>query len=69
MTPKNRVALGTFPLADVFPKVTPAKANNIKLPQKTLNQIDSAYHQLESQIQKAYGQSIREFRGLNDKFY
>lgn len=45
------------------------KANDIKLDAKTLSEIDEAYEALETLIKEKYGQSIREFRGLNEKFY
>lgn len=48
---------------------TNLKANEIKLNTETLKEIDRAYLQLEKHIQTKYGVSIREFRGLNDKYY
>lgn len=45
------------------------KANDIKLDQKTLNEINDAYKKLEQEVMQKYGQSIREFRGLNEKYY
>lgn len=45
------------------------KSNNIKLSSHVLNEIDSAYSELEKQIKKDFGVTIREFRGLNEKFY
>lgn len=45
------------------------KANSLKLDENTLNEINKAYAKLEAQIKEKYGQTIREFRGLNEKYY
>jgi len=45
------------------------KANNIKLDKKNLEEIDRAYNKLETEIRQKFNQTIREFRGLNEKFY
>jgi aryl-alcohol dehydrogenase-like predicted oxidoreductase len=45
------------------------KVNSIKLDADVLNEIDEAYRKLEEQITEKYGQTIREFRGLNEKYY
>lgn len=45
------------------------KANDKKLSKDDLNEIENAYMRLEQQISKEYGKSMREFRGLNEKFY
>lgn len=45
------------------------KANEIKLDHNTLDEIDQAYKKLEQDIQEQFRMSIREFRGLNEKFY
>ncbi|QQG41285.1 MAG: aldo/keto reductase [Candidatus Woesebacteria bacterium] len=45
------------------------KANDIELSKETLSEIDEAYNVLEQKIKSDYGKSIREFRGLNEKFY
>lgn len=45
------------------------KGDKIKLSDSILKQLDEVYKDLESQIEKEYGQSVREFRGLNEKFY
>ena len=45
------------------------KANDIKLDSKTVTEIDKAYKALEALVKERYGLSIREFRGLNEKFY
>lgn len=45
------------------------KANDIKLSEETLNKIEVAYKKLEDGIKLKYGKTMREFRGLNEKFY
>jgi aryl-alcohol dehydrogenase-like predicted oxidoreductase len=45
------------------------KANEIKLSSSVLMQMENAYKELENEIKKKFGQSIREFRGLNEKYY
>ncbi len=45
------------------------KADNVKLTSTTLKNIESAYKSLELDIQRKYGQPIREVRGLNEKYY
>ena len=45
------------------------KANDIHLPSDVINEIDKVYRELEAHIQENYNQTIREFRGLNEKFY
>lgn len=45
------------------------KANDVKLDASTLLEIDNAYKSLETQVREKYGQSIREFRGLNEKYF
>ncbi|KKP58109.1 MAG: Aldo/keto reductase [Candidatus Gottesmanbacteria bacterium GW2011_GWA1_34_13] len=45
------------------------KSNEIILPNYVLEKIDDAYYKLEKEIQNKYHQTIREFRGLNEKFY
>lgn len=45
------------------------QADGIKLSDWALKQIDGSYKKLEEEIKKEFGQSIREFRGLNEKFY
>lgn len=44
-------------------------ANNISLSNEMLKEIDNAYLKLENEVKTKYGQSIREFRGLNEKYY
>lgn len=45
------------------------KADAIKLSPDILKELDQAYHQLDAHIKTTYGKSIREFRGLNAKYY
>ena len=45
------------------------KADSIKLSEEVIGEIDAAYKGLENTIRSTYGQSIREFRGLNQKYY
>lgn len=44
-------------------------ANDITLDSDILEKLDNAYKALEEKIKTEYGQSIREFRGLNEKYY
>lgn len=45
------------------------KADALPLTPEVLAEIDHAYAELEEMIKSKYGQSIREFRGLNEKYY
>lgn len=45
------------------------KANNIKFDEKILVTIENAYQKLELFIKEKYDQTMRQFRGLNNKFY
>ena len=45
------------------------KANEIKLTKSDLEEIDTAYRKLAEMIKEKFGQSLREFRGLNEKYY
>jgi len=45
------------------------KAGEIKLDDAVIQEIDSAYKKLEKEVKSKYGKSVREFRGLNEKFY
>lgn len=45
------------------------KAGEIKLSKEILTKIENAYTELEQKIKSEYGKSMREFRGLNDKYY
>jgi len=45
------------------------KADRIKLPLEELSQVNAAYERLEILVKDKYGKSLREFRGLNDKYY
>ncbi len=44
-------------------------ANNISLKPENLKEIESAYKKLEKSIREKYGKTMREFRGLNEKYY
>jgi aryl-alcohol dehydrogenase-like predicted oxidoreductase len=44
-------------------------ANSIKLTKEQLTEIDEAYSKLEETIKSKFGISVREFRGLNEKYY
>jgi aryl-alcohol dehydrogenase-like predicted oxidoreductase len=45
------------------------RADEIDLSADTIQKLDNSYRKLEKHIQEKYSQSIKEFRGLNDKFY
>lgn len=45
------------------------KANQIKLDKNDLEEIDNAYSELEKIVEEKFNQSLREFRGLNEKYY
>ena len=45
------------------------KADKVKLSKKNIDEIDGAYKKLERLIKLNHNKSIREFRGLNEKFY
>ena len=45
------------------------KADSIKLTKETLAEINAAYLELEQEIKQKFKQSLREFRGLNEKYY
>ena len=45
------------------------KADTIKLDDKVIQEINSEYKKLETLVQSKYKQTIREFRGLNEKYY
>lgn len=53
------------------PKYIPInlKTNNISLSVENLKEISSAYSNLEKKIKKDFGMTVREFRGLNEKYY
>lgn len=44
-------------------------ANDIKLSKQVLIEIEVAYKNLEKYIREHYGKTIKEFRGLNEKYY
>ncbi len=45
------------------------KANVIKLSEDDLEEIDKAYIVLENTVKDKFGKTLREFRGLNEKYY
>lgn len=45
------------------------QADQIQLSAETLKQIDQAYQELEKRVLHDYHLSLREFRGLNEKYY
>jgi len=45
------------------------RANDITLSNEILAEIDEAYSKLEKAIKSKFDMSIREFRGLNEKYY
>lgn len=53
------------------PKFIPInlKADSIVLSVDVIKEINDAYKGLEKQVKEKYGMSIREFRGLNEKYY
>jgi aryl-alcohol dehydrogenase-like predicted oxidoreductase len=63
--------MGFVIVGNTNPKYTSInlKAGEIKLDANTISEIDTAYNKLETLIQQKYNQSIREFRGLNEKYY
>jgi aryl-alcohol dehydrogenase-like predicted oxidoreductase len=63
--------MGFVIVGNTNPKYTSInlQANEVKLDTEILKEIESAYLKLESTIKEKYAQSIREFRGLNEKYY
>ncbi len=45
------------------------KANDIKLDGNILSKMEEMYQEFENMIKEKYGKSMREFRGLNEKYY
>ncbi len=45
------------------------KADDIELSAEVLEEIEDAYKVLEKEVKNKFGQTLREFRGLNEKFY
>ena len=45
------------------------KADKIKLSSETILALDRVYDDLVSEIKQKYNLTIREFRGLNEKYY
>lgn len=44
-------------------------SNEIKLTEEVLNKLESIYQEFENDIKVKYNKTVREFRGLNEKFY
>lgn len=63
--------IGFVIIGNTNPKYTSInlKANEVKLGTDILKEIETAYQELEATIKEKYGQSIQEFRGLNEKYY
>ena len=45
------------------------KANDIKLSNDVLQEIEGKYKELEKSVQDRYGKTMQDFRGLNEKYY
>jgi len=45
------------------------KADEIKLGQETLAELENIYLDFETSIKEKYSMTVREFRGLNEKYY
>ena len=45
------------------------KANEIKLDENTMLELEKMYSEFENKIKEKYNKTVREFRGLNEKFY
>lgn len=45
------------------------RVNDIKLNKEVLLKLEKAYKELEHDVLTKYGKSMREFRGLNEKYY
>lgn len=45
------------------------KSNEIKLDEETLSDLEKIYLNFEADIKEKYNMSVREFRGLNEKYY
>jgi aryl-alcohol dehydrogenase-like predicted oxidoreductase len=63
--------MGFVIVGNTNPKYTSINlnANEVKLDDSILKEIVTAYQKLESEIKEKYNLSIREFRGLNEKYY
>lgn len=44
-------------------------ANDIKLSKEVLQEIENKYKELEKSVHDRYGKTMRDFRGLNEKYY
>lgn len=60
------IIIGTTNTTDLQ---TNLQTNNIALSDDEISTLDAAYQAFEDEIQSTYHMSIREFRGLNKKFY
>lgn len=45
------------------------KSNNIELDNETVEELEKLYLEFEKSVVDKYGKSLREFRGLNEKYY
>lgn len=45
------------------------KANDIHLSKEVLQETEGKYKELEKSVQDRYGKTMRDFRGLNEKYY
>lgn len=45
------------------------ESNSVRLDDETLRELNKVYKNLEDKVKKVSGQTIREFRGLNEKYY
>ncbi len=45
------------------------KANEIKLDENTMLELEKIYSEFENEIKEKYNKTVREFRGLNEKYY
>ena len=60
------VVVGTTNPTDL---ATNLLANNMALSDDEMDDLDADYDEFEKEIQSTYHKSVREFRGLNEKFY
>lgn len=45
------------------------ESDSVRLDDETLSELNKVYKNLEDKVKKVSGQTIREFRGLNEKYY
>jgi aryl-alcohol dehydrogenase-like predicted oxidoreductase len=48
---------------------TNLKSDEIKLSEEVLERLENIYLDFENKIKQTYNKSVREFRGLNEKYY